>query len=167
MASSLDGIPGMSRTFAAFVQDVRVFIRDHAELNRLVGGEESSDRQIAWAVCDALSRFNGTPPLIGNFSLEDLLGQSQHYLIRRMTVVSLTESVGILMTRNHINYSDGGLSVGVNDKTPLLLQWLNIFRQVADQDMGRVKIALNIQGAMNSYGVVSEYWSVNGTYMGY
>jgi len=100
---ALEGIPGVSQTTKDFVQMVRLFIRDYPELNRLVAGEESSDRQILWAVLDALADFNGTPPFIGNSSIEDLLALSQHNLLLRMTVVSIIESVGLLQTRNHIN----------------------------------------------------------------
>lgn len=163
---SLQGIPGMSQTTRDFVQLVRLYMRDFPELNRIVSGEESTDRQIAWAVLDALSDFNGTPPLIGNFAIEDLLGRSQQSLLLRMTVISLIESVGLLQTRNHINYSNGGISVGVNDKTPLLMNWLQYFQSKTEQMKLKLKVSLNIEGILGSsnMGVASEYWAINGTY---
>lgn len=162
---SLQGIPQVSQTFLDFVQMVRLYMRDFPELNRITAGEESSDRQIAWAVLDALSDFNGTPHLT-DYSLEDLLQYKQHALLRRMTVIALIESVGLLQTRNHINYSDGGLNVGVNDKTPLLMSWLQYFKAYTDQLKQRVKVALNIQGILgpSNAGVHSELWFVNATY---
>ena len=39
---ALQGIEGMSPTMRAFVQQVRLFLRDFAALNRLIAGEESS-----------------------------------------------------------------------------------------------------------------------------
>lgn len=165
---SLQGIPNMSQDFRDFVQMVRAYLRDIPELNRIVSGEESSDRQIAWAVLDALSDFNGTPHLT-SYSLEELLQRNQHALLRRMTTISLIESIGLLQTRNHINYSDGGLNVGVNDKTPLLMNWLQYFRASTDQMKQRVKVALNIEGILgpSNSGVFSEYWAVNSTYAAY
>lgn len=165
---TLQGIPGMTDTFRAFVQNVRVFLRDHAELNRLTAGQETSDREIAWAVLDALSNFNGTPPL-GNVSLEDLLGRGQVYLLTRMTACSIIESVGLLQTRNHINYSDGGINTGVNDKTPLIMGWLRYFQATTEQRKLQVKVALNIESIMGpgSSGVHSELWAVNATYVGF
>ncbi len=162
---ALQGIPGMTPAFVDFVQMVRHFMRDFPELNRIVDGVESSDRQIAWAVLDALADFNGTPHLT-NYALEDLLTNNQHALLRRMTVITLIESIGLLQTRNHINYSDGGLNVGVNDKTPLLMNWLQYFKAYTDQMKQRVKVALNIQGILGpgNAGVHSEYWAVNATY---
>lgn len=162
---SLDGLPGVTPTFRAFVQAVRGYTRDFPELNRIVAGEESTDRQIAWSVMDALADFNGTPHLT-NYCLEDLLQRNQHYLLIRMTVISLIEQVGLLQTRNHINYSTGGTNVGVNDKTPLLMGWLKYFKSFTDQRKQHVKVALNIEGILgpSNMGVPSEYMFVNCTY---
>ena len=164
----LQGIPGMSPEFRYFIQAVRLYMRDFAELNRIVEGEETSDRQIAWSMLDALADFNGTPHLT-NYTFEDLLQQQQHALLLRMTVISITESVGLLQTRNHINYSNGGINVGVNDKTPLLMKWLQYYKAFTDQLKQRVKVALNIGGILgpSNQGVHSELWAVNATYAAY
>lgn len=144
-------------------------MRDQPELNRIVRGQESTDRQIAWAVMDALSDFNGTPPFLGTASLEDLLGRNQQALLLRMTVIALIESVGLLQTRNHLNYSNGGINVGVNDKTPMLMQWLQYYRSFTEQMKQRVKVSFNIEGILGpgNSGVFSEYWAVNSTYASY
>lgn len=165
---SLQGFPGMTQTFRDFVQSVRFYTRDFPELNRIVAGEESSDRQIAWAVLDALADFNGTPHLT-SLSIEDLLQRNQHALLTRMTVISLIESVGLLQTRNHINYSNGGINVGVNDKTPMLMNWLQYYKSTTEQMKQRVKVALNIEGILgpSNSGVFSELWAVNATYVAY
>jgi hypothetical protein len=154
--------------FRSFVQAVRLYMRDFPELNRIVRGQETSDRQIAWSVLDALSDFNGTPHLT-HYCLEDLLQQNQHALLLRMTVISIIESVGLLQTRNHINYSNGGINVGVNDKTPMLMNWLQYYKAFTDQMKQRVKVALNIMGILgpSNSGVHSELWAVNATYAAY
>ncbi len=164
----LQGVPSSSDTLKSFVQTVRLYLRDFAELNRLIAGEESSDRMIMWAVMDAMSNFNGTPHFT-NLSFEDLLQKQQQHLLLRMTVEALIESVGLLQTRNHINYSDGGINAGVNDKTPLLMNWLQYYRSYTEQLKQRVKAALNIEGILgsNSPGVHSELWSVNSSYLAY
>jgi hypothetical protein len=134
----------------------------------LVAGEESSDRMIGWAVLDAISRFNGTPHFT-QLSIDDLLSMNQHNLLTRMTTESLLESVGLLQTRNHINYSNGGINVGVNDKTPLIMNWLQLFKSTTEQRLSQTKVAINIGyilGPSNA-GVPSEYFAVNGTYLSY
>lgn len=165
---SLQGVQGMSSAMQAFVQQVRLYLRDFEELNRLVAGEESTDRMIAWAVLDALANFNGTPHFT-DMSLEELLQLNQHHLLTRMTVESLIESVGLLQTRNHINYSDGGINVGVNDKTPLLMNWLQYFRSYTEQLKQRVKVAININSILGpgNSGIHSELWAVNSSYLSY
>ena len=164
----LQGIPSMSQTFRDFIQVVRLYLRDFPELNRIVSGEESSDRQIAWAVYDAVADFNGTPHFT-TLTLEDLLQKQQQALILRMTVCTLIESVGLLQTRNHINYSIGGINVGVNDKTPLLMSWLSYYRAYTEQMKQRVKVAINIEGILgpSHSGIFSELWAVNASYAAY
>ena len=165
---ALQGIEGATENFRAFVQMVRLYLRDFPELNRLIAGEETTDRMIAWCVLDALSNFNGTPP-ITQYSLDELLAKQQQHLMLRITVECVIESVGLLQTRNHINYSDGGINVGVNDKTPLLMNWLQYFRAYTEQLKKQVKVAFNINSILGSsnVGVHSEQWAVNGTYFAY
>lgn len=165
---ALQGLPGMTDAAVAFVQSVRGYIRDFPELNRLVAGEESTDRQIAWALLDALYDFNGTPP-ITQYDLDFLLSQNQHALLLRMTVITLIESIALLQTRNHVNYSDGGVNLGVNDKTPLLMNFLQYYKGTTEQMKLRVKTAMNIMTILGpgNYGVPSELSAVNATYAAY
>ena len=163
---SLEGLPGITRATQIFVQEVRGYLRDHAELNRLLSGVESSDRQIAWAVVAAVEKFNGSPPM-SDYGIDTLLRLHQSDLLRRMAVMSLLEGVGMLQTRNHINYSAGGMSVGVNDKTPLIMRWLEYFNSSVPQELLRVKVAMNIEEALGGVAVPSEMWSVNSTYSSY
>lgn len=166
--AQLQGIEHMSETMKVFVQVVREYLRDHPELNRLTAGNETNNRLLAWCVLDALSWFNGTPHFT-NMSLDDLLSYNQHHLLLRMTAVTALESVGQLQTRNHVNYSDGGLNIGVNDKTPLIMNWLKYYRATVDQMLQRVKVALNIGSILGpgNVGVHSELWAVNASYLAF
>jgi hypothetical protein len=123
---------------------------------------------LAWCVLDALSNFNGQTP-ITHYTLEDLLAHEQQHLLLRMTAECVLESVGLLQTRNHINYSDGGLNVGVNDKTPMLQNWLQYFRGFTEQRLQKVKVSLNISSILGSgdVGSHSELWAVNGSWFPY
>ena len=145
-----------------FVSVVRLFLRDYPELNRLIKGQEHSDRQILWALEDAVEDFNTTPPITG-FTLSNF--PSRHLLLRA-TVISLLESVGLLMTRNHLTFSDGGIQVGVSDKTPLIQAWLQIFTNKYEEKKQRLKVAMNIEGGWGA-GVHSEYLWTNSFYGGW
>ena len=159
----LEGMTSVSREFADFVQEVRAFLRDYPELNRLVAGEESSDRQIAWAIMDAVDNFNGTPHFT-NYSLESLLVKGQKHLLVRMAVITLLESVALLQARNQLSYSDGGITISTNDKSPLLMNWIQYFKNVTEQKMVRVKVSMNIEDALEEPGVFSEYWDLHSLY---
>lgn len=162
----LEGIPGVSEVFNSFIQTVRLFMRDHPQLNRLVKGEESSNRMIAWAIHDFLSDFAGTPPFLGYVPLEQLFQQHMQAFALRGTAVALLQSVGILQTRNHLNFSDGGISVGVSDKAPMLMQWIQSFQNKYEQQKMQIKVAQNIAALLGGApsGVHSELFFVNGWY---
>src|SRR6056300_168271 len=104
---------GATQNLGQFVTQVRQYLRDFPELNRLIDGEESSDRMIAWAAIDALDDINNTPPLIGAYTIDSFPYRS---LLLRGTVIAVLESVGLLQTRNQINYNDGGIQVSASDK---------------------------------------------------
>lgn len=147
---------------AQFVGLVRAYMRDYPELNRLIKGEEHSDRLIAWAVIDAIDDFNSTPPMT-NYQLSNIPSKS---LLLRGTVISLLESIGLLMSRNHLTFSDGGIQVGASDKTPLIQSWIQLLGNKYEDKKQKLKIALNIEGGWGG-GVHSEYLWTNGFYGGW
>lgn len=158
-------IPGSSTEFQQFVSTIRLFIRDFPELNRLVAGEESSERMIAWAVIDAIEDFNGSVPNIGTYTFSDLLGRGQGSLLRKGAVVNLLTSVGILQTRNQLPFSDGGLNVSVSDKTPLLQSWIQLFQRQWEMGRDKVKQAWNIEALLGGpSGAHTEYFALSGYY---
>jgi hypothetical protein len=162
MADGFYWVPSHDVALEQFIGSVRHFMRDYEKLNRLIAGQEHSDRMIAWAVVDALDDFNSTPPLT-NYSLTNVPAMS---LLLRGTVITLLQSVGLLQTRNHLTFSDGGLQVGVSDKTPLIQSWIQMFGNSYEEKKQRLKTALNIEGGWGG-GIHSEYAWVNGFYGGY
>lgn len=148
--------------FNAHIQSVRLFMRDFAELNVLLRGEESSDRMIAWATVDFLSDFNGTPPF-STHSLDSLLSYQLHHLAVRGTVISLMQSLMIFYARNHLPFSDGGLSVNIYDKAPIIMSMLQLLQSAYEQNKRMVKTAFNVQGIMDTgpSGVHSDYYALS------
>lgn len=164
MAAQLQGLGQPSSVvFAAHVQSVRLFMRDFAELNLLVRGEESSDRMITWATVDFLSDFNGTPPFT-MFSLDDLvLTFPLQHLAVRGTVISLLQSLMILWSRNYLPFSDGGLTVNFQDRAPLIQSMLSLFQSAYEQNKRMTKTAINVQGLLDvaPSGVHSDYLALS------
>lgn len=143
----------------SFVTIVRSYMRDMPELNRLTQGEESSNRMIAWAILDALDDFNTTGHLT-NYQLHNFPSQS---VLLRGTVITLLESIGLLQTRNQLTFSDGGIQVGISDKSPLIMSWIQMFKGSYEKRKADLKIVLNIESAWGG-GVSSEYAWLNGFY---
>lgn len=156
-------VPAFEQPLQQLINTVRLYLRDYPELNRLIRGQEHSDRMIAWAIFDAIDDWNSTPPLIPPIQLSNIPSKS---LLLRGAVISLLESVGLLMTRNHLTFSDGGIQVGVSDKTPLIQSWIQLIGNRYEEKKQRLKVAMNIEMGWG-HGVSSEYLWTNGFYGGW
>ena len=155
-------IPAASARMNEMIAYVRTYLRDFPELNRLTQGYENSPRMIAWAIVDALDDWNSTPPFIGSATIETF--PSKHLLCRGATI-ALLESVGLLQTRNQLTFSDGGITVSVSDKAPLIMSWLQMFKASYEEKKTRFKSSANIEMAMDGAGTFSEYFILNGIYL--
>jgi hypothetical protein len=163
---ALEPNQGLSFTMRRHCQHVRMFMRDFAELNLLVRGEESSDRFIAWATLDFVSDFNGSTTPFTNVSLEEMYMRGWMSFAVRGTTVTLLQSLMIIYARNHLPFSDGGISVSLNDKAPLIMQMLSLLLSAYEQNKRSMKTALNIQALLepDSTGLFSDYSMLAGSY---
>ena len=149
------------RDLANFVSHLRQYLRDFPELNRLIDGQETSDRMLAWAVIDALDDFNNSPPHIGVYTVGNFPYKS---LLLRGSVIAVLESVGLLQMRNQMQYSDGGITVSVSDKAPMIMQWINMLQSTYETKKLNYKISRNIQDAFQGDGIMSDYYFLGGYY---
>lgn len=142
-----------------FTAEVRGYIRDFPELNRLISGEESSDRMIQYCVSLALDEYNTTPPLSGN-TIDTFPSRA---VLLQLTLCHLLTSVGILKSRNRFNYSDSGFSVQTETQDDRYVRWIQLIRSQLNPLMNRLKVAINIsEGYGASLG--SEYGWIHGWY---
>lgn len=155
-------IPTASARMNEMIAYVRTYMRDFPELNRLIVGYESNPRMIAWAIVDALDDWNTTPPFLGPVSLE---GFPSKHLLARGAVIALLESVIMLQMRNQLSFSDGGITVQVNDKAPMLMQFVQLMKAHYEEKKNRMKSSMNVEFAMIGAGHFSEYFVINGTYL--
>ena len=153
------------------VNIVRTSIRDDPRLNRLITGEETNDRMIAWAIVDCLDNFNITPPLLNPpFELYHFLAAdgriSGFSMIRVGTVARLLESIIHLKMRNYMSYSDGGVTVTTEEGVPQLMQLKGAMEQYYENIKREYKVAKNISRAMGPSNTHSPYWLINGGMLG-
>jgi len=140
---------------------VRLFIRDRKPYNTLVDGEESTDEQIDLCILLAIGGFNTYPPMT-TYTFQNF---PSAWLLLYGTIIEVLTSAGILQSRNQLDYSDGGITVAVSNKTPLYQSWLGMFARQYEMMRKAVKMELNIEQGWG--GVNSEYALVSyggGTY---
>ena len=145
-----------------FAGEVRGFVRDFPELNRLISGEESSNRMIRYCCELAIDEWNTTPPLSGHA----ITNFPSRVILLHLTMIHLLTSVGILKSRNSFAYSDGGFTVQTDEHDTRYQRWIQFFRSTGPASrhaIQQLKISLNIQGGWDA-GVGSEYGWLHGWY---
>jgi len=161
-AISLTELPSVEKRMNELIAMIRSYLRDTPELNRLIAGEETSDRMIAYAIADTLDDYNSTPPFIGKASLTGFPSLS---LLRLGATIYILESVAFLQMRNMLRFNDSGLSVSVSDRAPMLLNWVQLFRAQFERKVSRLKTSINIEQGMEGIGAFSEYLPINGLFL--
>lgn len=153
-------MPPMERRVTEIIHAYRRYSRDYAELNRLIRGEESSDRDVRWAIADYIDHFNEVGHL-SSYTLANYPMQGRSLLIRGVTV-TLLEGVVMLGIRNYSSFSDGGLNFSTESRIPLLQGFAAQLREQVDARIRSLKASLNIEEALGGAGAFSEYARVNG-----
>ena len=146
-------------TYENFVPEVRQYIRDFPELNRLISGEETSSRLIEYCVHLAIDEYNTTPPL----SSAGISAFPSRSILLHLTIIHILTSVGILHSRNRFSYNDGGYSVETEQQETLYQRWIQLLRSQTAPRLQALKVAKNIEGGWGA-GVGSEYGWINGWY---
>lgn len=131
---------------------LRLFLRDTAELNRLLLKEESDDEMLIFALEMAIDDWNSTAPMtkvyhIGNFP--------SLYLLMHAAAIQILKSQGIYQSRNELNYQTGGSSFMRANKTNYYMTWATNFANEYELKKRNYKIFRNIEGGWG--GVNSEY----------
>jgi hypothetical protein len=141
------------------VQIVRQWIRDHAELNRLLAGQETGDKLIATCVAKALDRYNNYGPPVPT-TLEEFPSLS---LLMDLTVCEILSSVILVKIRNSLTYSDGA-TVNTEGNVELYERALARMQILVERQMGETKVTQNVMAALGgSTGrVSSEYGQLSG-----
>jgi hypothetical protein len=152
-------------TIPEFRNIVRLFVRDREPYNTLLDGVESTDDMIDLYIGLALSDFNTTPPMIGDYTMQTF---PSGWLLLYGTIIELLTSAGILQSRNQLDYNDGGHTVQVSNKTGLYQSWIDRFQRMYQQRKRDMKIQMNMRRGWG--GVNSEYAFVSygaGVYYNY
>ena len=128
------------------VDEVRIFLSDNPEDNRLLDGEEFSDGKIAFCMKMACDTYNHLPPSTG-YNLDTFPSQA---VLLNGTLAYLYQGAMALLARNHMSYSDGGISVPVEERYELYDRLAARYQALFDEEAAKLKRYQNIEAG---YGI--------------
>jgi hypothetical protein len=147
-------------TEADYISALRDFIKDYAELNRLLKfREENKGNLISLYLNMALGFLNSIPPLIASFDFSTFPIPS---LLLHQSAIEALISNGICQARNDLTYNNGGITVKISDKERYL-QFIQLLTRIADSEINnfkQMKVSINIDNAWG--GVSSPYNTIHG-----
>ena len=133
------------------ISDVRLFLRDRPEYNRLLDREEFSSEQIDQAMKLTVMAFNELSPAT-QFPVQ---GFPHQYLLLIGTVYHLFFGGGILRSRNRLSYQTDGVAIDDESHAEVELSMSAQLRQEFQAMAKDKKIEANVNAG---YGhVPSEY----------
>ena len=135
------------------IRDVRDRMRDFAELNTLIDDQESTDRQISFAIDVVLEWSSASPPPIGPLSVATL---PRRILLDGVTA-ELLESAALLLFRNDLPFSTGGVTVqfAQHQHYAALAQ---MYYQRYRGELREYKVSINHQQAVDGTSGIHTQW---------
>ena len=133
------------------VDDIRAFISDFAQNNHLLDGEEFTDSEIVLAMDVAVDLFNVLPPLFRH-SRDTFPSKA---VLMYGTLGCMFDGKAALLARNHLEYSDGGLTVPVEERYQLYRSLADGYKTQYQEMAAAYKIAVNMESGWGE--VRSDY----------
>jgi hypothetical protein len=127
-------------------EEVRTYIADSVDDNHLLDGVEFSDARIDLAKSMALDSYNNTPPLTSD--TETTLRSKAVLLYGTLWQLFLGQSA--LAARNQMSYSDGGLTVPIEERYQFYIQLAGMYQDLFSQSAKSLKIAINMEAGWGS-----------------
>jgi len=143
-------MPGDKNTYTReqYMNMVYRWVRDSVQLNKLLDGKETDIETMALYVDMAVDWFNTDPPQT-SYSLENFPSMT---MLIYGSVIQLLISNGILMSRNRLNYSDGGIQVQISDKAGEYMNWVQMILNMYQQRSDKIKYETNILTGFDGIG---------------
>lgn len=131
----------MSRKPILSTEEVQEYIRDRAENNHLIDGNEFSTTVITIAMDLAISAYNMIPPM----SVATIETFPSKQLLMIGTLAKMYAGQAALKARNTMNYSDGGIQVAVEEQFPLYQALAAMYEEEFQRSARALKTHLNIE----------------------
>jgi hypothetical protein len=133
------------------IDDVKMYIKDFSDRNRLLQAPEFSEDRIRLCMELALDDFN-TIPIQTGFSLDNF---PSRVILLLGTIAHLYRGEKVFQARNNLTYNDGGITVNDTDKAAAYEQIGNQFMQEFETKTRWWKREYNMSLGWGGFG--SEY----------
>ena len=127
---------------------VRLYIRDQIEYNRLLDELEFTDERIVFARDMALDMYNVMSP-VTSYSLPEF---PNRYLLLIGTLHNLFQGEAAMAARNQMSYSDGGLTIPIEERFEYYMNLANLYGAQFKEAAQQLKIHKNIEDGWGSVG---------------
>lgn len=133
------------------IAEITEYLRDKAENNYLLSTAEFSSAVIAVAIDLAISEYNTMPPL----SAETIVTFPSKAILMSGTLYKLFLGQSALLARNTMEYTDGGLSIPVEERFQLYQALGSMYQSDFTTSARNFKTYQNIESGWG--GVFSDY----------
>lgn len=124
-------------------QQIRDYIADSPENNHLIDGLEFTDARIDIAKMLAVDSYNTVPPV----RLTTTESAISNTLMLYGVLWHLYSGQMALAARNQMSYSDGGLTIPIEERYQFYVQMAQMYEQQFKQMAKESKISLNMEKA--------------------
>jgi len=147
-------------TKAEYIQELRAYIKDKPELNRLLKfAAENDDTTLSMYIEMALGFLNSVPPPIGWIDYDAFPFPA---LLIHQASIECMISNSIVSARNDVTYNNGGITLKVSDGARYL-NLIQVVLRMTDKEIEmwrQAKISYNINGGWGN--VFSPYSRLHG-----
>ena len=131
--------------------EVSEHLRDDPSNNHLLDGVEFDPAFINLSIKLAISEFNSMPPM----GSVDIYTFPSKAILMSGTLYKMFAAQSALLARNHMNYSDGGLQIPVEERFQLYQALAELYRQDFANSARALKTQMNLEDGWG--GVKSDY----------
>jgi hypothetical protein len=139
--------------------NLRRYVRDYANLNRLFRSQEHTTDDLDLALDMTIDDFNTEMPPLGTYTISTF---PSLWMLMHGSAIHLLESAGMLQARNELPYSSGGVSVRTFAHGPEYRAWIQKFEARYYSKMKSYKMGLNLTqgwgGVSSAYRVIG-WWT--------
>jgi hypothetical protein len=123
------------------IEEVREYISDYSVNNYLLEGEEMSDTYITLSISLAVDAYNTITP---RSAVTEASFPSKSILLWG-TIWQMYTGKALLLARNTMNYSDGGLQIPIEERAQLYQSLAQQFQGQFQESAQKLKIQMNME----------------------